>query len=181
MISLLIIFSVLAVAIILIYNQLIRLRNLADEGWSGIDVQLKRRADLVPNLVNTVKAYAAHEKALFEEVTSIRSEALKPHTVEEQGKTEAELTKGLRKLMIVAEAYPELKANTNFLELQKELSAVENTLQKARRYYNGTVRELNTKIETFPSNLIASLFTFSKKAFFSLGSEAEGSVPQVNL
>ena len=181
MISLLIILFVLAVAIILIYNKLVRLRNLADEGWSGIDVQLKRRADLVPNLVTTVKAYAAHEKALFEEVTSIRSEALKPHTVEEQGKTETALTQGLRKLMIVAEGYPELKANTNFLELQKELSAVENTLQKARRYYNGTVRELNTKIETFPSNLIARLFTFSKKAFFSLGSETEGSVPQINL
>ncbi len=181
MIGLLVILLVLAIAIVIFYNQLVRLRNLADEGWSGIDVQLKRRADLVPNLVNTVKAYAAHEKALFEEVAKIRSEALKPHTVQEQGETEAALTQSLRKLMIVAEAYPELKANTNFLELQKELSVVENTLQKARRYYNGTVRELNTKIETFPSNLIARMFTFEKKAFFSLGSEAEGSVPQVNL
>jgi LemA protein len=181
MISLLIILLAFAIATILIYNQLVRLKNLANEGWSGIDVQLKRRADLIPNLVNTVKAYAAHEKALFEEISSIRSETLKPHTVEEQGATEAALTQGLRKLMIIAEAYPELKANTNFLELQKELSAVENTLQKARRYYNGTVRELNTKIETFPSNLIARLFTFSKKAFFSLGSEAEGTVPQVNI
>jgi LemA protein len=179
--SLLIVLSVLAVAIILVYNKLVRLRNLADEGWSGIDVQLKRRADLVPNLVNTVKAYAAHEKVLFEEVAKIRNEALKPHTVQEQGETEAALTQSLRKLMIVAEAYPELKANTNFLELQKELSAVENTLQKARRYYNGTVRELNTKMETFPSNLVAGMFKFEKKPFFSLGSEAEGSVPQVNL
>lgn len=177
----LIILAVLVVSIIFIYNQLVRLRNLAKEGWSGIDVQLKRRADLVPNLVNTVKAYASHEKALFEEVTRIRSEALRPHSVQEQGEAEAALTHSLRKLMVVAEAYPELKANTNFLELQKELSSVENTLQKARRYYNGTVRELNTKIETFPSNLVASIFSFERKAFFSLGSESEGSVPQVDF
>jgi LemA protein len=179
--SLLVVLVVLALAAIIIYNQLVRLRNLADEGWSGIDVQLKRRADLIPNLVQTVKAYAAHEKALFEEVTSIRNEALKPHSVEEQGRTEAALSKGLRKILVVAEAYPDLKANTNFLELQKELSAIENTLQKARRYYNGTVRELNTKIETFPSNLVARMFSFSKKAFFSLGSEEDGNIPQVNL
>lgn len=179
--SLLIVLLVLAVAFTLIYNQLVRLRNLANEGWSGIDVQLKRRADLVPNLVTTVKAYAAHEKALFEEVAKIRTEALKPHNVREQSGSEAALTQSLRKLMIVAEAYPELKANTNFLELQKELAAVENTLQKARRYYNGTVRELNTKIETFPSNLIAGMFSFEKKVFFSLGTHEEGSVPQINL
>ncbi|WP_209330979.1 LemA family protein [Lunatimonas salinarum] len=171
----------LALAVILIYNQLVRLRNLAKEGWSGIDVQLKRRADLVPNLVSTVKAYASHEKSLFEEVTRIRSEALRPHTVEEQGETEAALTQSLKKLLVVAEAYPELKANSNFLALQNELSSIENTLQKARRYYNGTVRELNTKIETFPQNLIAKLFSFQKESFFSLSSETERSTPEIDL
>lgn len=168
-------------AVIFIYNQLIRLRNLVREGWSGIDVQLKRRADLVPNLVSVVKGYASHEKALFEEVTRIRSEALRPHSVEEQGETEAALTQSLKKLLIVAESYPQLKANTNFLELQKELSSIENTLQKARRYYNGTVRELNTKIETFPQNLIAKLFSFHKEPFFSLRSDAERATPEIGL
>ncbi|MCC5937333.1 MAG: LemA family protein [Lunatimonas sp.] len=177
----LILAAAVILAIIFIYNQLIRLRNLAREGWSGIDVQLKRRADLVPNLVSVVKAYASHEKALFEEVTRIRSEALRPHSVEEQGESEAALTQSLRKLLVVAEAYPELKANQNFLELQQELSSIENTLQKARRYYNGTVRELNTKIETFPQNLIAKLFSFHKEPFFSLSSEAERSTPEINL
>lgn len=169
------------VALIIIYNQLVRLRNLVREGWSGIDVQLKRRADLVPNLVSVVKAYAAHEKSLFEEVTRIRSEALRPHSVSEQGETEAELTRSLKKLLIVAEAYPELKANTNFLELQKELSNVETALQKSRRYYNGTVRELNTKVETFPQNMIASLFGFEKEPFFTISADSERATPEINL
>lgn len=176
---------VIAVAVLLaaifVYNRLVRLRNLVREGWSGIDVQLKRRADLVPNLVSAVKGYASHEKALFEEITRIRSEALQPHTIEEQGQSESTLTLSLQKLLLVAEAYPSLKADANFLELQRELASVENTLQKARRYYNGTVRELNTKIETFPQNLIAKLFSFQKEPFFSLNGDAERSAPDINL
>ncbi|EON76780.1 LemA protein [Lunatimonas lonarensis] len=174
-------FIAVFLTVIFVYNQLIRLRNLVKEGWSGIDVQLKRRADLVPNLVSVVKAYAVHERTLFEEITRIRSEALQPHTVEEQGQSESALTRSLQKLLLLAEAYPGLKADSHFLELQRELAAVETTLQKARRYYNGTVRELNTKIETFPQNLIAGLFSFKPAPFFSLSSDAERSTPEIEL
>jgi LemA protein len=166
---------------ILIYNKLVKLKNLSEEGWSGIDVQLKRRADLVPELVKTVKAYAAHEKALLEKVTQLRNETIAPHTISEYAAASEALSLNLQRLMIVAEAYPEVKADTNFLELQRELSRVENTLQKARRYYNGTVRELNTKIESFPSNMVAQAMNFEKRTFFSIGSEGESKAPEINL
>ncbi len=171
----------LLVVFVLIYNKLVKLRNLSEEGWSGIDVQLKRRADLVPELVKTVKAYAAHEKSLLEKVTALRNETVAPHTIPEYAAVSDALSQSLKRLMIVAEAYPEVKANTNFLELQRELSLVENTLQKARRYYNGTVRALNTKIESFPSNIVARVMSFEKRNFFSLSSEGERSVPEINL
>ena len=171
----------LLLVFILIYNKLVKLKNLSQEGWSGIDVQLKRRADLVPELVKTVKAYAAHEKALLEKVTQLRNETVAPHTIPEYAAASEELSRSLKRLMIVAEAYPEVKADTNFLELQRELSRIENTLQKARRYYNGTVRELNTKIESFPSNLVAKMLNFEKRTFFSLGSEGESRIPEINL
>lgn len=166
---------------VVVYNRLVSLKNLANEGWSGIDVQLKRRADLVPQLVNTVQAYAQHEKLLLNEVTRLRGESIRPHTVEEQAETEAALSRSLHKLMVVAEAYPILKADTNFLKLQEQLSEIENTLQKARRYYNGTVRELNIKIESFPANLVAGIFSFSKYPFFELVSASDRDVPEIKL
>ncbi|WP_232834836.1 LemA family protein [Pleomorphovibrio marinus] len=158
-----------------------KLKNLSKEGWSGIDVQLKRRADLIPELVNTVKAYAAHERELFEKVTELRNETLAPHTIQEHAATAGALSRNLQKLLLIAEDYPEVKANTNFLELQKELSRVENTLQKARRYYNGTVRELNIKIESFPSNIVAKGLGFEKRTFFSIGNEGDRNLPEINL
>jgi LemA protein len=171
----------LALYVAAVYNRLVRLRNLANEGWSGIEVQLKRRADLVPNLVDTVKAYARHEMQLLEEITRLRNESIRPHAVEEQAETEEALTKTLRKLMAVAEAYPDLRADNNFLKLQKQLSEIEDTLQKARRYYNGTVRELNTKIESFPANVVAGVFSYSKYPFFELSDASARHVPEINL
>lgn len=181
MIITLVVLGLLVLTIILIYNSLIRLRNNAREGWSGIDVQLKRRADLVPNLVTTVKGYAKHEQQLLEDITKLRSESIAGQSIPDQAKTAAELGRSLNRLMVVAEAYPELKADKNFLKLQEQLSEIENTLQKSRRYYNGTVRELNIKIESFPSNLIASIFSFEKFDFFALTDDSDRMVPEINL
>ena len=136
------------------------------EAWSGIDVQLKKRYDLIPNLVETVKGYAAHEKETFENVTKARAAAQQATTVEGQQAAENKLNGALMNLIAVAERYPDLKANTNFLELQQMLSVVEGDIEKSRRYYNGTVREQNTLIESFPSNFIANAFSFAKSAFF---------------
>ncbi|MEX2512524.1 MAG: LemA family protein [Cyclobacteriaceae bacterium] len=166
---------------VITFNQLVRLRNQANEGWSGIDVQLKRRADLVPNLVITVKGYAQHEDQLLAEITVLRGQSMTDQPVGKQSKTASDLSKSLHKLMIVAEAYPSLKADKNFLKLQEQLSEIENNLQKARRYYNGTVREMNTKIETFPSNLVAKIFNFTKFEFFALTDESDRAVPEINL
>ncbi|WP_194777484.1 LemA family protein [Pararhodonellum marinum] len=173
--------AAVALFAITIYNKLVSLKNLAEEGWSGIDVQLKRRTDLIPNLLETVKGYASHEKEVFEEVTKRRSESMKPHSIDEQGRTEAALSQSLMKLMAVAENYPELKADANFRQLQNELSAIEDEIQKSRRYYNGTVRELNTKVESFPSNLVANAFSFNKFPFFELDNPADRNVPQVKF
>ena len=145
--------GVLIVAIIAgiaLYNGLIQLKVLVDEAWSGIDVQLKRRYDLIPNLVETVKGYASHEKETFEKIAQLRSSAMGATGVEEKGKIEAELTSTLKTLFAVAESYPELKANENFKELQNSLTSIEEEIQGARRYYNGTVRDYNTKIMVFP-------------------------------
>jgi LemA protein len=166
---------------IVLYNRLIRLRNNAREGWSGIDVQLKRRADLVPNLVTTVKGYAKHEQQLLEDVTKLRNQSIADQSIPNQAKTASELGRSLQRLMVVAEAYPELKADKNFLKLQEQLSEIENTLQKSRRYYNGTVRELNIKIESFPSNLVAKIFSFEKFDFFALTDASDRAVPEINL
>jgi LemA protein len=151
------------------YNGFVSLINRAKEAWADIDVQLKRRYDLIPNLVNTVKGYAAHESGTFEKITQARAVAMGAQGIDDKAKAENALSGTLKSLFAVAEAYPELKANTNFLSLQGELSDTENKIQAARRFYNGNVRDLNTKVESLPSNLIANMFHFEKMAFFELG------------
>ncbi len=141
----------------------------AKEAWADIDVQLKRRYDLIPNLVETVKGYATHEKTAFENVSNARARAMDAGGVAAKGQAENMLTGALKSLFAVAEAYPDLKANQNFLELQRELSDTENKIQAARRFYNGNVRDLNTAIESFPSNVIANMFRFEPREFFELG------------
>ncbi|MGB3921837.1 MAG: LemA family protein [Minisyncoccia bacterium] len=154
------------------YNSFVRLINRTKEAWADIDVQLKRRYDLIPNLVNTVKGYAKHEASAFENVTKARAAAMGAGNIAERGKAENMLTDALKSIFAVAEAYPDLKANQNFLELQKELSDTENKIQAARRFYNTNVRDLNTKIESFPDNVIANAFKFAKMEFFELQEEA---------
>lgn len=154
--------------VILAYNRLVTLNAHSVEAWSDIEVQLKRRYDLVPNLVNTVKGYAAHESTAFEKVTAARTQALQGGTLAARGEAENALTGALKSVFAIAEAYPELKANQNFLSLQRELADTENKIQAARRFYNGNVRDLNIKIGTFPSNLIANAFSFKAKEFFEL-------------
>ena len=162
------IFIVIVFWIILIYNGLIRLRNRAQEAWADIDVQLKRRYNLIPNLVETVKGYATHERELFEKVTEARARAMGATSVEERAKEENILSGTLKSLFAVSENYPQLRASENFLELQKELTDTEDKIQAARRFYNGNVRDLNIKIEVFPANIIASIFGFKKMEFFEL-------------
>ncbi|OPL12046.1 MAG: hypothetical protein AVO34_02215 [Firmicutes bacterium ML8_F2] len=164
--------AILIFWLIAVYNSLIKLRNRTDEAWSDIDIQLKRRYNLIPNLVETVKGYAKHERELFEKVTQARTAAMGAQTVEEHGKAENMLSGALKSLFAVAENYPDLKANQNFLELQRELSDTENKIQAARRFYNGNVRDFNIKTETFPNNLIAGMFGFNKKDFFEVEEEA---------
>ena len=158
----------LALWVVFAYNRFITLVNRAKEAWSDIDVQLKRRYDLIPNLVSTVKGYAAHESGAFEKVTKARAAAMGAGSLAEKSQAELGLTGALKSLFAIAEAYPDLKANANFLELQRELSDTENKIQAARRFYNSTVMDLNTSIETFPNNLIASFFKFAKLEFFEL-------------
>lgn len=150
------------------YNRFITLVNRAKEAWSDIDVQLKRRYDLIPNLVSTVKGYAAHESTAFEKVTQARAAAMGAGNLAEKSQAELGLTGALKSLFAIAEAYPDLKANTNFLELQRELSDTENKIQASRRFYNSTVMDLNTSVETFPNNLVANFFKFTKLEFFEL-------------
>jgi LemA protein len=153
---------------IAIYNKLIRLRNTVKSSWSDIDVQCKKRYDLVPNLVETVKGYASHEKTVFEKVTQARSMAMQASSPAEMAKAENMLRDTLKSLFAVAEAYPELKANANFLQLQSQLQELENNIEYARRYYNAVVRDYNILIESFPSNLIASQFRFKQEELFQL-------------
>lgn len=160
--------AVIVLWVVLAYNGFIRLITRAKEAWADIDVQLKRRYDLIPNLVNTVKGYAAHEKSAFENVTKARAAAMGAQSVAEHGKAENMLTDALKSIFAIAEAYPDLKANTNFLELQREISDTENKIQAARRFYNGNVRDLNIQVDSFPSNLIAGVFKFVKMEFFEL-------------
>ena len=171
-IIILIVLLALALWGVLTYNRLITLRNRTDESWSDIDVQLKRRYDLIPNLVNTVKGYAAHESGVFEKVTEARTRAMSAGTPDARVEAENALSGTLKSLFAVAENYPDLKANQGFLELQKELSDTENKIQSARRFFNANVRDFNTQIESFPTNLAAPALGFTKRDFFELEEEA---------
>ncbi len=163
-----IVIGVLVLSVVLLYNSLVNLRNRVSEAWSDIDVQLKRRYDLIPNLISTVKGYAAHESGVFEKVTTARANAMQAGNAAEKAQAENMLSDTLKSLFAVAEAYPDLKANQNFLELQRELSDTENKIQASRRFYNGNVLSLNNKIDMFPSNIIASMFGFTKREFFEV-------------
>lgn len=173
------IFVVLVLFIVLVYNRLVSLRNLAREAWSGIDVQLKKRHELIPRLVDVVKGYASHEQNLLTHITELRNLATKENDLKAQEKVQIGIAQDLGKLFVIVENYPELKANENFAQLQIEISKVEHDLQRARRYYNGSVRDLNTKIQQFPSNIIASIFKFEDEPFFDIQNESERSVPQM--
>lgn len=165
----LIILGLIVLGVILTFNSLVTLRNRTKEAWADIEVQLKRRYDLIPNLVNTVKGYATHESSAFENVTKARSAAMSAGgNLEDKAGAENMLTGALKSVFAIAEAYPELKANQNFLALQNELSDTENKIQSARRFYNANVRDLNTKIEVFPTNIFAGMFGFTKMEFFDL-------------
>lgn len=165
---------ILAIIVVLIlfvwitYNGLVKLKIRVDEAWSDITVQLKRRLDLIPNLVNSVKGYAAHESGVFEKVTEARAKALSAKGVKETAKAENQFEDALKSLFAVAEAYPDLKANQNFLQLQQELVDTEDKIQAARRFYNGGVRDLNTKIQIFPNNIFASMLGFKQREFFEV-------------
>lgn len=165
---LLIILGVLIFWTILGYNKFVTLIHRAKEAWSDIDVQLKRRYDLIPNLVNTVKGYATHESEAFENVTKARASAMGAQNIVDKGKTENMLSSALKSVFAIAEAYPDLKANQNFLSLQSELSDTENKIQASRRFYNGNVRDLNIAVDSFPNNMIAKIFHFVKMEFFTL-------------
>jgi LemA protein len=168
------IIAIIAIWAVAIYNGLIRLKNRVDEAWSDIDVQLKRRYDLIPNLVNTVKGYASHEKEVFERVTEARTKAMSAESAGDKAKAENALSQTLKSLFAVAEAYPDLKANQNFLELQRELTDTEDKVQASRRFYNGNVRDFNTKIQVFPNNVFAGMLGFSAREFFeAAGGEKE--------
>lgn len=179
----LIIVLALLVWAVLIYNRLVRSRQMAAEGWSGIDVQLKRRADLVPNLVETVRGYATHEQDLFTRVTELRNQARAAPAgdVAARAPIEGMLSATIGRLLAVAENYPQLKADGTFLQLQEQLATLENEIQMARRYYNGTARDLNVLIESFPSNLVASSFGFTKRDFFEIEDARDRAVPSVSF
>jgi LemA protein len=159
---------ILVIFIIGSYNSLVQLRQRVQNSWSQVDVQLKRRYDLIPNLVNTVKGYAEHEKSTLERVTEARSRAQAAGSIQEQSQAESILSGALRSLLAVAEAYPDLKANTNFQQLQSDLTETESKIAFARQFYNDTVQKYNTKIEVFPSNIVAGLFKFQKSPYFTL-------------
>jgi len=166
---------------IAIYNRLVRLRALVKEGFSGITVQLRRRADLIPNLVETVQGYATHEREVFEEVSANRSKALSAGSVEATAQADAQMTGLLGRLFAVAEAYPELKANTNFLQLQEQLANIEGELQGARRYYNATVRDLNSTVQSFPPVLIAGPLGFTEEPFYEDQDQSIQTAPKVSF
>ena len=166
---------------IYVYNALISNKNMVGEGWSGIDVQLRRRSDLIPNLIETVKGYAAHEDKLFRDIADLRARSIAGGTVGEQSQVGQAMSAALGRIFAIAEAYPELKADANFRDLQDKLSGIEDEIQMSRRYYNGTVRNFNTLIESFPSNVIANYFHFSKSEFFDIGDVAAREVPKVDF
>lgn len=166
---------------IFIYNKFIRLRNMVEEGWSGIEVQLKRRSNLIPNLLETVKGYMGHERELLSKVTELRSQSMQERAVGEKARLEEKLSRSLANVFAVAEGYPDLKANQNFSELQAELSEIEDQIQLARRYYNGTVRNLNIQVESFPGNIIAGIFKFTRAEFFEIEDPIARTVPEVSF
>lgn len=166
---------------VVIYNKLVANKNMVQEGWSGIDVQLKRRANLIPNLVETVKGYMGHESDVLKSVTEFRAQSLNATHPGEQGVAEGLLGAALGRLFAVAENYPDLKANQNFIELQNSLNDVEEHIQLSRRYYNGAVRNLNILIEQFPSNIIAGMFKFRQAEFFEIEDAADRAVPKVSF
>lgn len=176
---------VVAVALyaVYLYNSLVKSRQMAEEAWSGIDVQLKRRADLIPNLIETVKGYAAHEKSTLEEVVELRNRAQSIPAGDVAGRAQAEglLSQALGRVFALAEAYPDLKANQNFAELQDTLETLESEIQMSRRYYNGAARDLNVKVESVPSNIVANLFKFSRKSYFEIENAADRAVPPVKF
>jgi LemA protein len=182
-----IILGIIAVAIIAIigmYNGLIRLKNRVDEAWSDIDVQLKRRYDLIPNLVETVKGYAAHEKETLERVVNARNAAMQAQSrgsAQAQAEAENALSSTLKSIFALAENYPNLKANENFLELQKELTDTEDKIQASRRFYNGNVRDFNTKLEVFPTNIMAGMLGFKRRDFFEIADAKEREAVQVKF
>ena len=167
--------------VVAIYNGLVRGRILVREGFSGIDVQLKRRHDLIPNLIHTVEGYADFERSVLDAVTRLRTQAMGDQSVADKQRDENALSAALKTLFAVAENYPDLKANNSFLDLQKQLSGIEYDLQKARRYYNGTVRDFNTRVQSFPSNVVANMFSFHSEEFFELENLAEREVPKVEF
>ena len=174
--------AVVAVAVVVSYNRFVKQRNLVQESWRQVDVELKRRHDLIPNLVETVKGYASHEREVFDAVTRARAAAAAPgSSVAEQAQQEGILGQALGRLFAVAEAYPELKASTNFLELQRELTETEDRIAAGRRFYNANVRAMNTRVESFPSNLVASTFGFHKEEYFEVEDEAVRSAPTVDF
>lgn len=172
---------IIAAYLVYAYNGLVKNKNLTAEGWSGIDVQLRRRADLIPNLIETVKGYAAHEDKLFRDIADLRAKSISGGTVAEQSVVGQAMQAALGRLFAVAEAYPELKADANFRDLQDKLASVEDEIQLSRRYYNGAVRNLNTMIESFPTNFIADYFKFGKAEFFEIGDAAAREVPKVDF
>lgn len=177
----LILVALLLVVVVVIYNRLVRARNRVSGAWSDIDVQLQRRHDLIPQIVKAVDAYAKYERATLEAVTELRAEAMRAVDVNARGKAEEELSAGVGRLLALAESYPDLKANENFMKLQTELVETENYLQFARRYYNGSVRDYNTMTETVPSNFVAGAFGFDQREFFQKTSDDAANVPLVKL
>ncbi|SDZ46264.1 MULTISPECIES: LemA family protein [Rhodonellum] len=181
LIVILILVALLAFYFVSIFNSLIQLKNLVDEAWSGIDVQLKRRYDLIPNIINTVKGYASHEKEVLEGVIEKRNAGINAHSVKEHGAAEGALSQSLGRLFALAESYPALKANENFLDLQNQLQLIESDIQNARRYYNGTVRDYSTKIEQFPSNIVANIAHHTQRDFFELENVSDRINPKVDF
>ncbi|OGY41769.1 MAG: hypothetical protein A2Y82_02745 [Candidatus Buchananbacteria bacterium RBG_13_36_9] len=181
LVIILVIVGLIALWLIFVYNSLIKGKNRVDEAWSDIDVQLKRRYDLIPNLIETVKGYAGHEKEVFQKVTEARASAMQAKSLDEKGKAENTLSQTLKSLFAVAENYPDLKASQNFMQLQDELSDTENKIQASRRFYNGNVRDFNIKIQVFPNNLVAGLLGFKAYEFFQVEEEKEREAPQVKF
>ena len=181
LIILLAVLALILIVVVSMYNGLVRLKVQCDNAWADIDVQLKRRYDLIPNLVETVKGYAGHERETLEGVVAARNQAMSTTGPAAKGEAEGVLTQALRQVFALAEAYPQLRAVESFSQLQQTLNQIEDTIQNARRYYNAVVRDLNTKIQQFPSNIIAGMFNFKPREFFEINAPAERDVPKVSF